>query len=231
MEGCWWCAGLLKRGDKVAAVRHFLSRSLVGLSRRVRTGVVCVGRISTIRIRLIGRTVGSASCWGLWTRGLVSWRGWRWTWVRVTGPVASVILGPILKSFAGEIYGCCLSIPDSIKGAAQVVDILASEGALVKFGHDLVDAFLNFGNFIEKWSKLFFAFFVFLADSAQLKAVLESTVGAKIMSLGGDGHGLRRRFLSGKSEGFQNDVVGLSGVLRGFVESVSVLGFFLRCEL
>ena len=48
------------------------------------------------------------------------------------------------------------------------MDILASESAMVKFGHDFVDAFLNFGNFVEKGTKLLFAFFVFLADSAQL---------------------------------------------------------------
>ena len=108
---------MLKRGDKVAAVCYFLSRSFVGLPRWVCACVMCMGGISTIRIRLIGR-VGSTACWGLWTRGLWSWGSRRWTWVRVTGSVASVVLGPILKALASEIYGCCLSIPDSIKGAA-----------------------------------------------------------------------------------------------------------------
>ena len=61
--------------------------------------------------------------------------------------------------------------------------------------------------------------------------MFETTIGAEIMGRRVDVHGLWGRFLSRKSEGFQDDMMGLSGVVRGLVEPVPVLGFFLRCEL
>ena len=58
-------------------------------------------------------------------------------------------------------------IRNSVEGAAQVVDILALEDAMVKFGHNLVDALLNFVNLIEEESKLFFEFFDFFHNNGR----------------------------------------------------------------